>query len=60
MREAVAAIICCWIGSTFAWAADPGSDESRFWPQWRGPDATGVANHADPPIEWSKNKNIRW
>ncbi|MFH1419810.1 MAG: PQQ-binding-like beta-propeller repeat protein, partial [Planctomycetota bacterium] len=46
--------------STFAWAADPGSDESRFWPQWRGPDATGVANHADPPIEWSKNKNIRW
>ena len=30
------------------------------WPQWRGPLATGVAPHADPPIEWSETKNIRW
>ena len=32
----------------------------RFWPQWRGPDATGVSKHANPPIEWSESKNIRW
>lgn len=32
----------------------------RFWPQWRGPDATGVARHATPPLEWSETKNIRW
>jgi outer membrane protein assembly factor BamB len=32
----------------------------RFWPQWRGPDATGVSKHANPPIEWSETKNIRW
>jgi outer membrane protein assembly factor BamB len=39
-------------------AKDPAAD--RYWAQWRGPDATGVARHADPPIEWSETKNIRW
>ena len=38
-------------------AAAPGD---RYWPQWRGPQATGVAPHADPPIEWSETKNVRW
>ena len=33
---------------------------ARFWGQWRGPDATGVSRTADPPIEWSETKNIRW
>ena len=32
----------------------------RFWPQWRGPYANGVSKHADPPVEWSETKNIRW
>ncbi len=32
----------------------------RYWPQWRGPQSTGVAPHADPPIEWSETKNVRW
>lgn len=32
----------------------------RFWPQWRGPHATGVSTTATPPIEWSDTKNIRW
>jgi len=32
----------------------------RFWPQWRGPHATGVARHATPPVEWSEGKNVRW
>jgi hypothetical protein len=30
------------------------------WPQWRGPLGTGVAPHADPPVEWSETKNLRW
>lgn len=30
------------------------------WPQWRGPLSTGVAPHADPPVEWNEKKNIRW
>ncbi len=30
------------------------------WGQWRGPLATGAAPKADPPVEWSEMKNIRW
>ena len=30
------------------------------WPRWRGPNDTGVAPHADPPIEWSEEKNVKW
>jgi outer membrane protein assembly factor BamB len=30
------------------------------WPQWRGPEATGVAPHADPPVRWSETENVRW
>ena len=39
-------------------AADP--EAERFWPQWRGPYANGVSRTADPPVEWSETKNIRW
>ncbi|MPY90820.1 MAG: PQQ-binding-like beta-propeller repeat protein [Luteitalea sp.] len=39
-------------------APDPAAE--RFWPQWRGPDATGTSKRADPPVEWSETKNIRW
>jgi len=34
--------------------------EERFWPQWRGPYATGVSRTANPPLEWNETKNIRW
>jgi len=39
-------------------APDPAA--VRFWPQWRGPHATGVAPEATPPLEWSETKNVRW
>ena len=39
-------------------AAD--TESERFWPQWRGPHATGVAPHANPPLEWSETKNVAW
>jgi outer membrane protein assembly factor BamB len=32
----------------------------RFWPQWRGPLATGEGPLANPPVEWSEEKNVRW
>jgi outer membrane protein assembly factor BamB len=41
-------------------AGEPASEVRRYWPQWRGPLANGVAPHADPPTEWSESKNIRW
>ncbi len=30
------------------------------WPQWRGPDATGAVADANPPLEWSETKNVKW
>jgi outer membrane protein assembly factor BamB len=41
-----------------AWSID--TEAEKYWPQWRGPDATGVSQHADPPTEWSETKNIKW
>jgi hypothetical protein len=35
-------------------------DPAYHWPQWRGPLATGVAPHGNPPVEWSETKNVRW
>lgn len=37
-----------------------GPRDANNWAQWRGPLDTGVATKADPPIEWSENKNIVW
>ncbi len=39
-------------------ATDPMAEQ--FWPQWRGPYASGVSRRANPPLEWSETKNIRW
>ncbi len=36
------------------------SELLRNWPAWRGPLATGVAPHADPPTFWSETNNVRW
>jgi outer membrane protein assembly factor BamB len=36
------------------------AERDNYWPQWRGPEATGVSRTADPPIEWSETKNIKW
>ena len=35
-------------------------EDDRYWPQWRGPLATGVAPAANPPTEWSETRNVRW
>ncbi len=40
--------------------ADAPKEAARFWPQWRGPLATGEAPQARPPVEWAEGKNIRW
>lgn len=48
-----------WMSSN-AFASDKASEYDRYWPQWRGPKATGVAPHGEPPVEWSESKNIRW
>jgi len=41
-------------------AAAPDARSDRFWPTWRGPAATGASPLANPPAEWSEQKNVRW
>jgi outer membrane protein assembly factor BamB len=36
------------------------AQSDSFWPQWRGPLATGVSLTAKPPVEWGESKNVRW
>ncbi|HMP07565.1 MAG TPA: PQQ-like beta-propeller repeat protein, partial [Lacipirellulaceae bacterium] len=35
-------------------------EAARQWHAWRGPEATGVAPHGDPPLRWDAQTNIRW
>ena len=37
-----------------------GPRDEDNWAQWRGPLDTGAAPKADPPLEWSETKNIKW
>jgi outer membrane protein assembly factor BamB len=30
------------------------------WPQWRGPDGSGISNEKNLPAEWTPAKNIKW
>ncbi len=60
MRGTVTILACWSVSATLAHAAGPSGDAERYWPQWRGPTATGVAPHGDPPVTWSESKNIRW
>lgn len=30
------------------------------WPQWRGPDGSGISNEKNLPAEWTPTKNIKW
>ena len=60
MKRAITTTICFCVITTFLWVTDALSDAEKYWHQWRGPQASGVAPHGDPPIEWSENKNIRW
>jgi outer membrane protein assembly factor BamB len=41
--------------SSFARSAAAGN-----WPQWRGPDGSGISNEKNLPSEWSPTRNIKW
>ena len=54
-----AAALSLMLGWTLPADAQPAGAE-RYWGQWRGPEATGVARHADPPLTWSETENVAW
>jgi len=50
--------VLCLLISVYALAISSNSDQ-RYWPQWRGPLANGMAQ-SDAPTIWSDSKNIKW
>ena len=36
------------------------SSSAGNWPQWRGPDGTGISTEKNLPAEWNTSKNIKW
>ena len=37
------------------------NESNEVWPAWRGPTLNGhAAKSANPPIEWSEDKNVSW
>jgi len=38
----------------------PAMPYTTDWPSWRGPNANGMADGRNLPIQWSQTKNIRW
>jgi outer membrane protein assembly factor BamB len=57
MKAATCIAVYVCLAGTFAEAAD---SAQKYWPQWRGPHANGVATQGAPPVEWSESKNVRW
>lgn len=57
MRKILGLILALWGTPCFA-AAPPASPSS--WPQWRGPHHNGTTDHANPVVEWSEMKNVKW
>jgi outer membrane protein assembly factor BamB len=55
-----ATLVSAAVVSSLCRSLDAQSAADQFWPQWRGPHATGVSRTANPPVEWSEKKNIRW
>lgn len=52
--------LCLSVLAAVASGEEPASSYDQNWPHWRGPLVTGVAPHADPPVEWSEDKNVKW
>lgn len=47
--------VCC-LGLTPTLVAD----DDAWWPQFRGPDATGVAENGTFPATWTETENVAW
>jgi outer membrane protein assembly factor BamB len=37
-----------------------GAATAANWPQWRGPDGSGISNEKNLPAKWTPTKNIKW
>ena len=59
MARCLAAALAILSGAVIA-RADFADLAAANWHRWRGPDATGVAPSANPPLNWDATTNIKW
>jgi outer membrane protein assembly factor BamB len=45
---------------TIGYTSQAQQNSDDYWPQWRGPLATGAAIKGNPPVEFSETKNLKW
>jgi outer membrane protein assembly factor BamB len=57
---ALLAVVTAVAGAQRPGQSAPAAQRQQFWPEWRGPQQTGVSPSAKPPTEWSETKNLRW
>ncbi len=48
-------LVCAWLVPQGVASAQPAN-----WPQWRGPEATGVTRATNLPVRWSATENVTW
>ncbi len=60
MTPKLLSLATLFVATTGAAAVALDTPSSENWPQWRGPEMTGVAPAAKPPLEWSPEKNVKW
>ena len=59
-RQQLSALLGLAGSLVFAAAAAAAPAPNQNWPQWRGPQQTGVAPTANPPATWSETNNVKW
>ena len=60
MKRAPASALATLIAAAVIGTALTAADGDRYWPQWRGPNGTGVSKLAKPPTTWSETSHVRW
>ncbi|MFC2156101.1 hypothetical protein ACFLRB_06405 [Acidobacteriota bacterium] len=50
MKKCLILIVCC-VGFLNLVQGEKSADSEKYWAQWRGPFATGVSPHGNPPVE---------
>lgn len=53
----VAGFVVACGGFQTAWAAEKAAEN---WANWRGPNYDGTSSTANPPTQWSEEKNLKW
>ena len=48
------------VGLVLALAPVSAEDTAARWPQWRGPQANGIAAAEELPTSWSRGENVAW